>query len=186
MTGVAATRTLPIELFSARFVSSCCWLCVRDSDGPGAGTDAVRSSPGFFLLNLVVMVTSNIVARLRSAFGPMLSERDRSRFSCSSDIERERERERRSAPLSLSLPLSLPLTVADVTLDPDPAVVVDFRRFAAGLGDRGGESPSESWSEVPASGKSFEWKSAQSSGSFVLNLNASSISPRVDYGRLTR
>lgn len=47
----------------------------------------------------------------------------------------------------------------------------DLSRFAAALEDRGGgERRRVSVSEFPASGKSFERKSAQSSGDFSLNL----------------
>ena len=180
MLGVAATSTLPIEreLFSPRTGSwtppaADCWLCVRERVEPAA---VAASSAAFCFArafpNFVVIVTSYTAARLRSPFGPILSERDRSRLSCSSesDKEFERSRVRRSASLPLLFVFADDL-VDGTDVDADADVdAEDFRRFDAGLGETGGERPSESVSELPGSGKSFERKREQRSGSFALNL----------------
>ena len=153
---MAATSTLPIEreLFSPRTASwtppaADCWLCVRERVEPAA---VAASSAAFCFArafpNFVVIVTSYTAARLRSPFGPILSERDRSRLSCSSESDREfeRSRVRRSASLPLLFVFADDLvdgTDADVDVDAE-----DFRRFDAGLGETGGERPSESRSIV--------------------------------------
>lgn len=115
-------------------------------------------------LKTVVMLTSRTIARFRRPPGAVLTERDRSRCSCSSDTDNERDRERCAAS-SFDF---------DFDFDEPAAEDVDLRRLLACLGDAGGERSTVSASEWAASGKSFERKSAQSSGSFPVNLQTKS------------
>lgn len=95
----------------------------------------------------------------------MLTERDRSRCSCSSETDNERDRERCAASSAFDFAFDEPAAEDEAAA---------LRRLLAGLGDAGGERSTVSASEGAASGKSFERKSAQSSSSFPVNLQTKS------------